>query len=71
VDHHQRLALLHLRAGLLDLGDADREVRLVAGIAHAGTVQVHAMRDHRRVDRVHVATLRGRELAGVFRQGEF
>jgi hypothetical protein len=28
VNHHERLALLHLRADLLDFGDADRVVDL-------------------------------------------
>ena len=71
VDHHQRLALLHLRAHLLDLGDADRVIDLAFWSFATRAEQVHAARDHRRVDRVHVATLRGGQLTDVLGHGEF
>src|SRR6478736_654981 len=72
VDHHQRLALLDLRADLLDLRDADGVVDLVVvrGVL-AGAEERDALGDHGRVDGVHIAALRGGQLADVAGRREF
>ena len=64
VNHHERLALFHLGADLLDLRDADRVVDLVVRLLPAGAEEMHAAGDHGRVDRVHVAALRARAACG-------
>ena len=67
MDHDQRLALLDLRADLADLGDADRRVE--RAILEGGE-ETDALGDLAGVDGVHVATLRGRQLADELRLGE-
>ena len=67
MDHDQRLTLLDLRADLADLGDADRGVERTV---LEGGEETHALGDLAGVDGVHVAALRGGQLADELGLGE-
>src|SRR5690606_36679039 len=74
VNHHERLALFHLRADLLDFGNAGGVVDLALLVIVAAIEDRNALGDAGGVDSMNVATLwrgqfanvlRGRELVGM------